>query len=406
MKFIHAADMHLGNTINGIDRKITIPLPIRKEISFATFSAFKNVIDLAIDHHVDFILFPGDLFDSSQQSAYLYNFLNQQFESLKQAGIAAFVSFGNHDFQSDADQDFLWPDNVHVFPRGRAKTFYHDSWDGKRIAISGTSFAVRNPQESLVSLYPARDQSVAYEIGMYHGSLGDNATNQYAPFTVDQLQALNYDYWALGHIHVRQVLSKSPAIVYSGDPQGLDLTETGEKGVYLVSDEDEQQQHLSAKFLPTSKFIFQPISLTVEDNSMLPKLNDMIADVMQAKHTNKLVLNILTLNLSFNLSDKVREQLTDSSFLDLINSRSLPFKQCVIRININESGQKQPFNRLDSRFWQQAKENVFDAELFNRDIAKTFSRKEQFIIDHFTDSAVQAQLMSAAQRLISQRADV
>lgn len=139
---------------------------------------------------------------------------------------------------------------------------------------------------------------------------------------------------------------------------------------------------------------------------MLPKLNDMIADVMQAKHTNKLVLNILTLNLSFNLSDKVREQLTDSSFLDLINSRSLPFKQCVIRININESGQKQPFNRLDSRFWQQAKENVFDAELFNRDIAKTFSRKEQFIIDHFTDSAVQAQLMSAAQRLISQRADV
>nr|WP_243462137.1 metallophosphoesterase [Oenococcus oeni] len=85
MKFIHAADIHLGNPISGIDRKINLPEEVKKQIALATFTAFSNVIKLAVDRHVDFVLFPGDLFDSSQQSAYLYNFFESTISKFKRS---------------------------------------------------------------------------------------------------------------------------------------------------------------------------------------------------------------------------------------------------------------------------------------------------------------------------------
>lgn len=43
------------------------------------------------------------------------------------------------------------------------------------------------------------------------------------------------DYWALGHIHKRQVLSaRHPAAIYPGNIQARHLKETGPKGYYLV----------------------------------------------------------------------------------------------------------------------------------------------------------------------------
>jgi DNA repair exonuclease SbcCD nuclease subunit len=44
----------------------------------------------------------------------------------------------------------------------------------------------------------------------------------------------NYDYWALGHIHVPTVLSKTPPIIYPGTPQGHTQKEK-ETGVQLVT---------------------------------------------------------------------------------------------------------------------------------------------------------------------------
>ncbi|KDE87082.1 metallophosphatase [Oenococcus oeni] len=402
MKFIHAADTHLGNPISGIDRKINLPEEVKKQIALATFTAFSNVIKLAVDRHVDFVLFPGDLFDSSQQSAYLYNFLNQQFQNLKEAGIEAFISFGNHDFQSDVENDFIWPENVHAFPKSKAKTFFHDSWDGKRVAITGTSFAVRNPQESLVPLYPSRDQSATYQIGMYHGSQGNSSANNYAPFSVGDLQALNYDYWALGHIHVRQVLSKNPAIVYSGDPQGLDLTETGEKGVYFVSDENDQGG-LTAEFVPCSSFVFDSFELSINDQSAISNISDLIVQELLSLNHKKMSLNAIRVNLSASLPEKILDQLTDTSFLDLVNSKTIREKQFLIKMDLNVDQKKDNFNQLEERYWQAAKNDVFDEQSFNQALLRTFNSNQQFVIRHFTDPNVQAKLMSKAEQIISER---
>ena len=51
-----------------------------------------------------------------------------------------------------------------------------------------------------------------------------NYQNVYVPFTTAEIKDLNYDYFALGHIHLRQALSEEPLIVYSGNLQGDILT--------------------------------------------------------------------------------------------------------------------------------------------------------------------------------------
>src|SRR5690606_40260244 len=44
-----------------------------------------------------------------------------------------------------------------------------------------------------------------------------------------------YDYWALGHVHQRELLHADPPILFSGCLQGRHARETGPKGATIVS---------------------------------------------------------------------------------------------------------------------------------------------------------------------------
>lgn len=72
---------------------------------------------------------------------------------------------------------------------------------------------------------------------MLHGfSEGlETSHGHYAPFTINELKSKGYDYWALGHIHARQVLEIQPPILYAGNTQGRSSKETGIKGCELVT---------------------------------------------------------------------------------------------------------------------------------------------------------------------------
>jgi DNA repair protein SbcD/Mre11 len=61
---------------------------------------------------------------------------------------------------------------------------------------------------------------------------------RYAPCTVDDLRRFGYDYWALGHIHAAEIVSRDPWIVFPGNLQGRSVRETGAKGAVRVTVED------------------------------------------------------------------------------------------------------------------------------------------------------------------------
>ena len=56
--FIHAADVHLDSPLCGLERYEGAPVD---EIRSATRRAFDNLVDLAIEEDVAFVLLAGDL---------------------------------------------------------------------------------------------------------------------------------------------------------------------------------------------------------------------------------------------------------------------------------------------------------------------------------------------------------
>src|SRR5207249_1813989 len=66
------------------------------------------------------------------------------------------------------------------------------------------------------------------------GSRGADEHEPYAPSDLSRLLASGHDYWALGHVHLRQCLAEAPAVHYSGNVQGRTHRESGPKGGLLV----------------------------------------------------------------------------------------------------------------------------------------------------------------------------
>ena len=94
VKFIHAADAHLGITYAGVGKS---QKEIARELKQAAFDAFERVIDTAIEEEVDALVLAGDLLDSSRTFVKEKLFLQSQLNRLAPFGIPVIVALGNHD---------------------------------------------------------------------------------------------------------------------------------------------------------------------------------------------------------------------------------------------------------------------------------------------------------------------
>lgn len=229
IKFIHTADIHLDSPLKGLEVHEDAPV---EEIRGATRRAFDNLVDLAIEEAVDFILIAGDLYDGDWKDYNTGLFFAARMGRLARAGIKAFIVSGNHDAASQITRAMPLPDNVTLFPPGKSQSV---PLDDLGIIIHGQSYARRVVTENLALNYPRRDSSY-FNIGLLHTSLtGRDGHEDYAPCTLDELTAKGYDYWALGHVHQRETVSRDPWIVFPGNLQGRHIRETGAKGATLVT---------------------------------------------------------------------------------------------------------------------------------------------------------------------------
>ncbi len=229
-KFIHCADLHLDSPLRGLSAKEDWPVDV---IRTATRRALNNLVNLAISQEVRFVIIAGDLFDGDWPDYSTGLFFNGLMGRLNDAGIEVYVVRGNHDAVSNITRHLVWPPNVHEFSTTHSQTFVIDDL---AVALHGQGFARRETMDNLVLHYP--DAHVGYiNIGVLHTSLeGHEGHETYAPCTVTDLIHKHYDYWALGHVHKRQVVRESdPCIVYPGNLQGRHIRETGEKGCTLVT---------------------------------------------------------------------------------------------------------------------------------------------------------------------------
>ena len=229
MRFIHASDLHIDSPLRGLDRYEGAPVA---RLRTATRAALERLVDMAIAERVDFVLLAGDIYDRDWQDFHTGLFFREQMVRLGRADIRVFIVQGNHDAQGVITRQLDLPPNVTMFSSRTAETFRIDELS---VAIHGRSFPNRAVDEDLVPLYPPPVPDF-FNIGMLHTSLnGRVGHDTYAPTDLATLVAKGYDYWALGHVHAREVVSEAPRVVFPGNLQGRKASETGAKGCELVT---------------------------------------------------------------------------------------------------------------------------------------------------------------------------
>ena len=226
-RFLHAADLHLGSPFLGLAQKDD---DVAARFARASRSAFEDLVTKALEEGVSFVVIAGDVFDGEWKDASIALFLNRQLARLSNRGIPTFLLRGNHDAESLVTKSLTWSENVFEFSTRRPET--HRIKD-LRVALHGRGFPHREVVENYAVDYP---EPVAgwFNIGVLHTACGRAGHENYAPCTVADLAARGYDYWALGHVHAFEIVSRDPWIVYPGNLQGRSIRECGERGAVIV----------------------------------------------------------------------------------------------------------------------------------------------------------------------------
>ena len=235
LKLLHAADLHLDSPLRGLAGYDGAP---DAELRGATRGALENLVRLALDEGVGAVLLAGDIYDGDWNDYNTGLFFRRQMSRLGEAGIKVFLVSGNHDAASNISRQLSLPQNVHVFSQHEAETVPVPELG---IAVHGQGYARRDVTENLAASYPAPNSGL-FNIGLLHTALnGREGHATYAPCTKNQLVDRGYDYWALGHVHTREVVASEPWVVFPGNLQGRFVKETGPKGATLVTVDDNHQ---------------------------------------------------------------------------------------------------------------------------------------------------------------------
>lgn len=393
MKFIHAADAHIDSPFVGLKQA---PTALWETIHASTFTAFKKLIQTAIDEAVDFVLLVGDSFDQEAQSLPVQKFLKQQFERLADVDIPVYLSYGNHDYWDANQVHFELPANVHVFG-AQVESFELTTKGHESVTIVGFSYDQRWLSADRVVDFPQR-ASTTYTIGTLHGSQKATAdTDHYAPFTISELNACHYDYWALGHIHKRQILQERPAIVYPGNLQGRHKNEPGEKGFYLVDTNDGQ---FDLTFKPTTVIEWQRQQFEVTPDMSLTQLQTALsAQLMQSDHAS---LVALELTHAERLSSDLLQRINNGELLAVLqdqleNSEPLHWPYAL---KLRFAAQQQ-FSQIDQAYWDQAAEAILTPDNI-LEKAKPLM-KENFIREAIETPEFQADLKDLVTTILQEK---
>lgn len=312
MKFLHIADVHLDSPFLGLS---FLPSELFCQIKNAIQLSFEKAVNFAIDNDVDLVLLAGDTFDSIHPTPQSKIFFANQIKRLVDRQIQVVMVLGNHDY-SQID-DLLLNKSPYFKIIGSNEQIEQVDFMTKsqyKYRVVGFSYQHNHITEDIIAKYPPKSTSI-YTIGLAHAGMKQSSVDQnnYAPFTLNEVKDLNYDYFALGHIHLRQVLSQEPWIVYSGNLQGRHVNEKDAKGFYFCQ-VDEQSQNTQLQFIDVSPIVWQTVDLILDEpfkstTKLCAKIQNLLAD-------NNLRPTLFTLNI-------IGAELLSDAQLDMLNDKSM-----------------------------------------------------------------------------------
>ncbi len=253
--FLHAADLHIDSPLVGLARYEGAPV---EALRAATRQAFENVVTLAIERRVGFVVLAGDVFDGDWVDFRSGLWFLAQLRRMTSADIPVYLVRGNHDAASRVTKDLPLPAGVVRFAESKPET---QRVPGLEAAVHGQGYADASVTQNLARGYPDPVEGVV-NIGVLHTSLdGREPHAPYAPCSLDDLRSRGYDYWALGHVHTREVVAEEPWVVFSGCIQGRHARETGPKGATLVHVADGRVERVEHVDCDVARWISTTVDL-------------------------------------------------------------------------------------------------------------------------------------------------
>ncbi|PLR83741.1 DNA repair exonuclease [Bacillus canaveralius] len=350
--FIHAADLHLDSPMSGLKH---LPEAIFDRLQESTFRAFRKITDEAINRQVDFLIISGDIFDGEDRSIRAQTRFRKEMDRLFKHDIQVYLIHGNHDHLGGSWVELNMPANVHIF-RDNVEVLTYNTSEGTSVHLYGFSYVKKHVLERRINDY-VKKTGADFHIGILHGNHEGNSDHgNYAPFHLRELIEKEFDYWALGHIHKRTVLSEMPAVVYPGNIQGRHKKETGMKGCYFVSLAGTETK---LEFIPASDVIWEKAELDMARSEAatfgdLCKLCSMVLE----DHRHEGLATILQITLK-NVSFETQTNVLAEELLEVLQEQERDEESFVWTASI------QIEERIDWDRDRLKSEADFYSELFN-----------------------------------------
>lgn len=322
IQFIHTADVHFGmENYGSIDPKTGIHSRL---LDFER--AFNFCIDTAIEKNVDFFLFSGDAYKTTNPSPTQQKLLFNCLLRLYKANIPAIIVVGNHDnplsygkantldvFGQLPIEGFYVVDKpmvIHLNTKNGPVNVVGIPWPSRTSIAINSKHMLKTAAEitdyiskAVSSIIKEFAQQLDPEVpavlaghltvssGVFSGSEKRAIYGNDPLFLPSQLAIHPYDYVALGHLHRHQDLNPHGhiPIVYAGSIERIDFGERKEdKGFCLVTIQEKGKTTYEFIKTPTRPFIQIEVTLTPERNQ-----TDQILDAIKQHVIKDAVIKIL-----------------------------------------------------------------------------------------------------------------
>jgi DNA repair exonuclease SbcCD nuclease subunit len=260
-KILYVGDMHLGRAPTRLPDALQEFGLAPPELGPA--AAWRATVDYACAQGVDAVVLAGDVVEADNSRYEAYGHLKQGVDKLIAGGVTVCAVAGNHDVEV-LPKMAAAIDEFHLLGAAGTWSSLDISHGGTpAVRLVGWSFPVPHVTTSpLASGLPALPADELPVLGVLHCDL-DAPSSPYAPVKSAELSAAKLAGWFLGHIHKPSLAGEGPPVGYLGSLVGLDPTETGRHGPWLV--EIAPSGRVSLRQVPLAPLRWERIEVSVAE---------------------------------------------------------------------------------------------------------------------------------------------
>ena len=324
MKYAHLADLHLGSWRE----------PKMRDLST---KSFLTAIDQCVQNQVDFILFAGDIFNTSLPSLDTLKIVTKKLKELQDKNIPLYVIAGSHDFSPSGKTMIDVLENAGLMKnvcRGKihpeTKELHLQFCTDPKTGVKLTGILGRKGQ--LDKTYyqnlhlGSLEQEPGYKIFMFHTTLAEMKPKHMEKIESQPASFLpkNFNYYAGGHIHhpTKIELEGYGTLTYPGAlfPNNFSEVEKySHGGYYLITVENNTQGNHDAQkieWIPLK--VMEHHALTIDCNQKAPEV--ITFEILNYFEKMDIQDTLMTIRLTGNLAKgKVSDINFNQIFAELYN---------------------------------------------------------------------------------------